>query len=121
MSGGYDFNICSSEDYTITWNKEIMKKKKEIDIDPFMVKMIVHELTTNNINVPITLKGATQLSVTTDDGRSTFRAHPSYHGKQWYDWAYVSFLDEDELGEDEQRLYPSRILCFVEIPYNTIP
>ena len=122
LSGGYDFNICSSEDYTITWNKEIMKKKKkETDIDPFMVRMIVHELTSNNINVPITLKGATQLSVTTDDGRSTFRAHPSFHGKQWYDWAYVSFLEEDELGEDEQRLYPSRILCFVEIPCNTIP
>jgi hypothetical protein len=27
-----------------------------------------------------------------------FRAHPNYHGRQCYDWAYVHFEVEDENG-----------------------
>ena len=55
-----------------------------------------------------------------DEGTSTFRAHPSYRGKPWYDWAYIEFVETNNDGEDEHRLCPSKILGFVEMPHDKI-
>jgi hypothetical protein len=41
--------------------------------------------------------GYTRASITDCDGEEIhFSAHPNYHGRQWYDWAYVYFEVEDE-------------------------
>ena len=56
----------------------------------------------------------------TSDGDCTFRAHPCYRGKPWYDWAYASFIEQNKCGDDQENLYPSKILGFVELPYGMV-
>jgi len=119
-SGCYELRINGVDNYSVVWNKDNKKKNMQpsYQIDSFLVRMIIQQLTTIDIIYPCTLFGYTEISLTMDEGTCIFRAHPSYRGKPWYDWAYIEFVEEDILGEDEQRLYPSKILGFVEMPHD---
>ena len=40
--------------------------------------------------------------------------------ESWYDWAYVSFIEQNKCGIDQENLYPSKIFGFVEFPCNIV-
>jgi hypothetical protein len=85
-----------------------------------MIQVITHKLIGFDVGFPCTLTGNTTLTSHTSDGDCTFRAHPCFRGKPWYDWAYVSFIEENKCGDDQENLYPSKILGFVELPYDMV-
>ena len=45
--------------------------------------------------------------------QNIFYCHPSYQGREWYDWAMVHFTDSDENDSYLKRMYPSKILGFI--------
>ena len=56
--------------------------------------------------------GYTRATVIGTDGeRTTYNAHPYFHGGSWYDWAYVYYEIEEDEGTVAQY-YPSKILGF---------
>lgn len=56
------------------------------------------------------ITGYTRARCIDEDGnQSIFYAHPCYRGSEWYDWAYVHFVENDE-----EVHYPSKILGFVQ-------
>jgi hypothetical protein len=42
-------------------------------------------------------------------------AHPFFQGKEWYDWVYVHFEENNASGETIENYYPVRILGFVTL------
>jgi hypothetical protein len=44
---------------------------------------------------------------------SIFYAHLSYKGEQWYNWAMVHFEETNNLGDEVEKYYPSRLLGYI--------
>ncbi len=42
-------------------------------------------------------------------------AHPSFQGREWYDWVYVHFKEINASGDAIKNYYPATILGFVTI------
>ena len=58
--------------------------------------------------------GYTRATVIGTDGEKTsYNAHPYFHGGPWYDWAFVYYEIEEEFGS-VSKYYPSKILGFVK-------
>ncbi len=47
------------------------------------------------------------------NNRSIFYARPCCKGKQWYDWVMVHFEETNNLGDEVENYYPSRLLGFI--------
>jgi hypothetical protein len=47
------------------------------------------------------------------NNRSIFYAHPCYKGEQWYNWAMVNFEETNNLSDQVEHYYPSRLLGFI--------
>jgi hypothetical protein len=85
-----------------------------------MIRVITHELIGLDVGFSCTMTGNTTLTSHTSDGDCSFQAHPWYHRKPWYDWAYVSFIEQIKCGDDQENLYPSKILRFFKLPYDMV-
>ena len=57
----------------------------------------------------------------------TYRAHPSFHGEPWHDWAMVKWADFKADVKDKSSLHhpqdqsPSKILTFFQHPFEVYP
>ena len=61
--------------------------------------------------------GYTRAIITNPDTRerNIFYCHPSYQGREWYDWALVQFVESDGNNSYIEKMYPSKILGFINI------
>ncbi len=104
MSGEYSLCFNSEDDYSVFWlSKDQEKHSSQYKLNMEMIQVITHELIGLDFGFPCTLKGNTTLTSHTSDGDCTFRAHPCYRGKPWYDWAYVSFIEQNKCGDDQEN------------------
>ncbi len=55
------------------------------------------------------------MTKTTEGNKIIFYAHPSFHVKRWYDWAYVHFEEINAFGDLVENYYSARIISFVTI------
>jgi hypothetical protein len=62
------------------------------------------------------LEGYTRIMTKTDCGsKILLYAHLSFQGREWYDWVYVDFEENNASGVAIENYYPARILGFVTI------
>ena len=62
------------------------------------------------------LEGYTRIMTKTDGGSKILMyAHPSFQGREWYDWVYVHFEEFNASEDAIENYYPARILGFVTI------
>ena len=107
MSGEYSLCFNSEDDYSVRWlSKDQEKKSLQYKLNKDMIQVITHQFIGLDVGFPCTLKGNTTLTSHTSDGDCTFRAHPCFRGKPWHDWAYVSFIEQNKCGDDQENLYP---------------
>jgi hypothetical protein len=105
----------------VCWNyNDKEKQTSQYKLNKDMIIVITQELVGHDVGFPCTMVGNTTLTSHTYDGNCTFCAHPSYHGKPWYDWDYVSFIEQKKCGIDQENLHPSKILGFVKFPYDIV-
>ena len=92
-----------------------------------LLRVVYREVARRGMNLPVTLEGYTELFVRniSEDKCSTFYAHPHFQGKEWYDWAYVHYIEEHRSkgsGKDStvtaelHGQYPAKILGFISFP-----
>jgi hypothetical protein len=122
LSGGYNLRIDICVDvHSVFWNNDNDKKKgQNYQLKSELLQLIRRELITRNVNLPCNLHGHTILTSSTGNGKILFRAHPHYHGRSWYDWAFVAFLETNKAGIEEERLYPSKLIGFIQFPNDPI-
>jgi hypothetical protein len=100
MEGKY--TIDTNTDW---WEKNELSLCKEL-VEYYSQNM--KEICRKNNSEKIT--GYTRARCIDEDGdQAIFYAHPCYRGSEWYDWAYVHFVENDE-----EVYYPSKILGFVQ-------
>ena len=62
------------------------------------------------------LEGCTRVTTLSDGGsKLLLYAHPSFQGKEWYDWVYVHFEEIMASGDAVENCYPAKIIGFVTI------
>jgi hypothetical protein len=60
--------------------------------------------------------GFMKATITSTSGEHTqFYAHPCYQEHPWYHWTLVHFQEVNNIGEEIENLYPSKILGFLNI------
>ena len=122
-TGRYTLTIGDTvDDYDVLWKTDNERKKRDVNsqekynLHPDFIKVIMREIEGKRIGLPTILNGFTRLAITNTQGtRSSFVANPSYQGGAWYDWGLVSFWESNKSGEEEESLYPSQILGFIEM------
>ncbi len=96
--------------YTINMNTELWEKN-ELSLCKHLVEYYsknMKEICRRTNSETIT--GYTRARCIDEDGNQAISyAHPHYCGSEWYDWAYVHFVENDE-----EVYYPSKILGFVQ-------
>ena len=93
----------------------IKMQNKATEITSYMgifVKMLRRQLQTS---VGTTVTGYTKAVFSCSGIRTSFYAHPCFHGRKWYDWALVHFEEQDNQGGVVETHYPSRVLGYVSI------
>ena len=122
LSGEYNLYIDDCEDdYSVTWRYNNEKKNNaKYQLKTDLIQLIRQELTSRNIGLPCNLQGNTILTTPTDSGSILYRAHPFYHGTSWYDWALVGFMETNRLGNEEEHLYPSKIIGYITFPNDSV-
>ena len=100
MEGKYTINTN-----TYLWEKNELSLCKEL-VEYYSQNR--KEICRRNNSEKIT--GYTRARCIEEDGDQViFYAHPCYRGSEWYDWAYVHFVENNE-----EVHYPSKILGFVQ-------
>ena len=122
-TGRYTLSIGDTvDDYDVLWKSDNERKKRDVNsqekynLHPDFIKVIMREIEDKKIGLPTILNGFTRLAITNTQGtRLSFVANPSYQGGAWYDWCLVLFWESNKAGEEEESLYPSQILGFIEM------
>ncbi len=83
-------------------------------LNPVFVKCLHRQITQSEENISKVI-GYTRAIITNPgtNAQNICYCHPSYQGREWYDWAMVHFVDSDENDSYLERMYPSKILGFI--------
>lgn len=95
----------------------MIKRKQAARLHKDLISVVMRDMEERKVQLPVTLQGYTKLAMVAKNGsKSSFTAHPFYRGNAWYDWDYVSYWELGKYGEEQENLYPARILGFIEMP-----
>jgi len=93
------------------------------ELHPIVIKFLCQQWEEDDEDYPF--QGVTTLDIFTEYKRNgtIYRAHPNYNSfGEWYDWAMIKFESEGDRnfpvnqnkGYYDNKLYPSKILCFLQ-------
>jgi len=129
LSGRYDLILTreiieemhQERTVRVKWHTNDNEKKcnQNYRLHPALVKCLHRHITKCKDNVS-KVTGYTRAIITNPDTRerNIFYCHPSYQGREWYDWALVQFVESDGNNSYIEKMYPSKILGFININGN---
>ncbi len=115
VEGSYTIDIYPNGTVKLTSrrNKHLEKYGLDETLVTFLRRLGVENDGDDDGNATHRYYGYTRATVFGDGGEhATYNAHPHYHDKPWYDWAYVHYEIEEEYSSTEQY-FPSKILGFI--------
>ena len=126
LSGKYDIalnNDIIEEMYRdstvcVKWhtNDKAKQTNQNLRLHPLLVKCLHRHIIESEDNITKVI-GYTRAIITTPgtNKKTILYCHPSYQGREWYDWAMVQFVDSDENESVIEKMYPSKMLGFINI------
>ena len=130
LSGKYSLNVTNAvlqsmrdgNRIYVNWHSDRQGSKKINDrycLDSQLVAFVLSKLDVmeaSDFDNGYCLEGYTRIMTKTDFGsKILLYAHPSFQGREWYDWVYVHFEEINASGDAIENYYPARILGFVTI------
>ena len=130
LSGKYSLNVTNAvlqsmrdgNRIYVNWHSDRQGSKKINDrycLGSQLVAFVLSKLDVmeaSDFDNGYCLEGYTRIMTKTDFGsKILLYAHPSFQGREWYDWVYVHFKEINASGDAIENYYPARILGFVTI------
>ncbi len=130
LSGKYSLNVTNAvlqsmrdgNRIYVDWHSDRQGSKKNEDrycLDSQLVVFVLSKLDVmeaSDFDNGYCLEGYTRIMTKTYFGsKILLYAHPSFQGREWYDWVYVHFEEISASGDAIENYYPARILGFVTI------
>ena len=101
----------------VNWHSDRQGSKKNDDrycLDSQLVAFVLSKLDimeASDFDNGYCLEGFTRIMTKMDFGsKILLYAHPSFQGREWYDWVYVHFEEINASGDAIENYYPARIL-----------
>jgi hypothetical protein len=130
LSGQYSLNVTNAvlqsmrdgNRIYVNWHsdrQDIKKNDNRYVLDSQLVSFVLSKLDSMDaiaFDNGYCLEGYTRIITKSNEGsKNILYAHPSFQGKEWYDWVYVHFEEPNAAGDTIENYYPARILGFVKM------